>query len=55
MAPPTAEHDRDDDIVQLALAILDEELRSWVKTRHPGRTSQAEGVLEPHEQSEDAP
>lgn len=54
VAPPTAGHDRDDDIVQLAFAILDEELRSWVKTRHRGRASQAEGVLEPREQSGDA-
>ncbi len=54
MAPPTADPDRDDDIVQLALAILDEELRSWVKTRHQGRASQAEGVLEPNEQSREA-
>ena len=54
MAPPTAGHDRDDDIVQLALAILDEELRSWVKDRRRGHASQAEGVLEPHEQSGDA-
>lgn len=52
VAPPTAGHDHDDDIVQLALAILDEELRSW--TRHRGHASQAEGVLEPHEQSGDA-
>jgi hypothetical protein len=51
VAPPTAGHDRDDDIVQLALAILDEELRSW--TRHRGHASKAEGVLEPHEQSGD--
>ena len=54
MAPPMAGRDRDDDIVPLALAILDEELRSWVKTRHRGRASQAEGVLEPHEHSGDA-
>lgn len=54
VAPPTAGRDRDDDIVRLALAILDEELRSWVKTRHRGRASHAEGVLEPHEQSVDA-
>jgi hypothetical protein len=52
VALPTAGHDHDDDIVQLALAILDEELRSW--TRHRGHASQAEGVLEPHEQSGDA-
>jgi|GEM_PF-2236275 len=54
VAPPTAGHDRDDDIIQLAFAILDEELRSWVKTRHRGHASQAEGVLEPHKQSGDA-
>lgn len=54
MVPPTADHDRDDDIVKLALAILDEELRSWVKTRWRSRASQAEGVLEPNEQSGDA-
>lgn len=54
MVPPTADHDRDDDIVQLALAVLDEELRSWVKTRYRGRASQAEGVLELNEQSGDA-
>lgn len=54
MAPPTAGHDRDDDIIQLAFAILDEELRLWVKTRHRGHASQAEGVLEPHKQSGDA-
>lgn len=54
VAPPTADHDRDDDIVQLALAILDEELRSWVKTRHRGRASEAEGVSEPNEQSGEA-
>ena len=51
MIPPRAEHDRDDDIVQLALAILDEELRSWVQARYRGRASQAEGVLEPDEHS----
>lgn len=54
MVPPTADHDSDDDIVQLALGILDEELRSWVQTRYRGRASQAEGVLEPNEQSGDA-
>ena len=54
VAPPTADHDRDDDIVQLALAILDEELCSWVKTRHRARKSEAEGVWEPTEQSGDA-
>ena len=54
MVPSTAGHDRDDDIVQLALAVLDEELRSWVQTRYRGRASQAEGVLEPNEQSRDA-
>lgn len=54
VVPPTAGRDRDDDIVQLALAILDEELRSWVRTRYRGRASQAEGVLEPNEQSRDA-
>lgn len=50
MAPPTAGHHRDDDIVQLALAVLDEELRSWVTIRDRGRASQAEDVLEPNEQ-----
>jgi hypothetical protein len=54
VAPPTAEHDRDDDIVQLALTILDEELRSWVKIRHRGHASQAQGDLESHGQSGDA-
>jgi len=54
VVPPTAGHDRDDDIVQLALAILDEELCSWVKTRHRARKSEAEGVWEPTEQSGDA-
>lgn len=54
MAPPTADHDRDDDITQLALAILDEELRSWVKTRHRGRASEADGVSDPKEPSADA-
>lgn len=62
VAPPTAGHDRDDDIVQLALAILDDELRSWVKTRHRGRASEAAteaateagSVLEPNEHSGDA-
>lgn len=53
MAPTTADHDRDDDIVQLALAILDEESRSWVGTRNRGHASEAEEVLEPHDQSED--
>jgi hypothetical protein len=53
VAPPTAGHDRDDDIVERALAILDEELRSWVKTRHRGHASGAEGVLARHEQSGD--
>lgn len=51
MARPTAGYDRDGNIVQLALTILDEELRSWVKTERHGRVSQAEGVLEPNEQS----
>ncbi len=54
MAPPTADHDRDGDVVELALAILEEELRSWAKSRHRGRASQAEDVLEPNEQSGDA-
>ena len=53
MAPSTAGHDRDDDIVQLALAILDEESHPWVNTRHGGRTSQAEDVVEPNEQGGD--
>ena len=52
---PTADHGRDGDIVQLALAILDEELCSWVKSRHRGRASQTESILEPNEQSGDAP
>jgi hypothetical protein len=47
-------HDRDGDVVQVALAVLDEELRSWVTTGHRGRASHAEGVLEPTEQSGDA-
>ena len=54
MAPPTADHDRDNDIVQLALAILDEELGSWVKSRHEGHTSQAEGASAPNRQPRDA-
>jgi hypothetical protein len=54
VAPSTAGHDRDGDIVELALAVLDEELGSWVATRYGGRASQAEGVLEPNEQSGDA-
>ena len=53
MAPPTADSDRDNDIVQLALAILDEELGSWVKSQHQGRASQAEGVAEPTGQRRD--
>lgn len=54
MAQPTAGNDRADDIVQLALAILDEELHSWVKTRHRGRAPEAEGVSDPNAQSGDA-
>jgi hypothetical protein len=54
VVPPTADHDRDDDIVKLALVILDEELRSWVKSRYRSRASRVEGVLEPNEQSGDA-
>ena len=54
MAPPTADHDRDDDIVQLALAVLDEESRSWAKTQHLGRASQPDGVTDPNRQSGDA-
>jgi hypothetical protein len=50
VAPPTAD-DRDNDIVQLALAILDEELASWVKSRDRGRASRA--VSEPSAQSRD--
>lgn len=53
VAPPTADPDRDNDIVRLALAILDEEFGSWVKSRHRGRASQAEGVSEPTEQRRD--
>lgn len=53
MDPLTGDHDRDDDIVQLALAVLDEESRSWV-IRRRGHASQAEEVLEPHERSGDA-
>jgi len=50
VAPPTAD-DRDNDIVELALAILDEELSSWVKSRHRGHASQTQGVSEPKGQS----
>jgi hypothetical protein len=53
VVPPTADHDHDNEIVQLALAILDEELASWVKSRQRGRASQAEGVPEPNAQSRD--
>jgi hypothetical protein len=54
VAPPTADHDGDNDIVQLALAILDEELGSWVKSGHRARVSQAPGVSEPNAQSRDS-
>jgi hypothetical protein len=53
VAPPTAHHDRDNDIVRLALAILDEELASWVNSTHRGHTSQPEGVSAPDEQRRD--
>lgn len=55
MAPPTADQDRDDDIVERALAILDEESRSWAQSRYRGLASQAGGTSEPNEQSEDTP
>lgn len=47
MAPPMADHDRNKDIVQLALAILDEELDLWVKSGRRGPASQAGSVSEP--------
>ena len=53
MAPPTGDHDGDNEIVQLALAILDEEIASWVKSRPRGGASQAEVVSEPNAQSRD--
>jgi hypothetical protein len=53
VAPPTAHHDRNDDIVQLALAILDEELDSWVNSTHRGHTSQSERVSVSDEQRRD--
>ena len=53
MAPPTADHDGDNEIVQLALAILDEELASWVNSRQRGGASQAKVVSEPNAQSRD--
>lgn len=54
MAPRTASLDRDDDIVQLVLAVLDEALRSWVKIGRRDGASQAEGVMDQHERSGDA-
>jgi len=53
VAPPTADDDRDNKIVQLALAILDEELASWVESRHRGRASRADVASEPDAQSRD--
>lgn len=53
MAPPMADHDRDKDIVQLALAILDEELDLWVKSGRRGRASQAGRVSEPNARRRD--
>jgi hypothetical protein len=55
VAPPSADHDRDNNIVELALAILEEELGSWVKSQHRGRASQAQGVSEPNAQNRDKP
>ena len=41
---PTADDERDDDIVQLAFAILDEESRLWLKTRFRCGAAEAKGV-----------
>jgi hypothetical protein len=50
VAPPTAD-DRDNDIVELGLAILDEVLGSWGKSRHQGHASRPLGALDPNAQS----
>jgi len=51
---PTADDDREDDIVQLAFAILDEESRLWLKTRYQRGAVEAKGVSA-HKGGEDTP
>lgn len=52
MTSSTAHNERDDDIVRLAFAILDEESRSWVHTPYRGNVADAYGAFEANKHSE---
>lgn len=52
MTSSTADNERDDDIVRLAFAILDEESRSWVHTPYRGNVADAYGASGANKPSE---